>query len=255
MEPCELIKKLKEGEISPKEYLQLRLWLCYVTLKTGSSLDLVLKKEERTSLPENILKSICGEVPDCRKGSDCVEDLVSGIIAKLTPYFAKLTEMGTRQCRAYIYRTVKSHLVEAYRERKKRLAEPSLEDTLFYTEEGKEVSREEVVSSSLLTELLKNLPSEVLELVEDFEKSIPYGNLKYFCYLLLPEGKKLYKCLWGDKSEEAVYKDVSRKRKLVLDYLSSLNKAGYSMETVELFIKTYLSALCEFLRYKYCKEE
>jgi len=255
---CELLRKLADGSIKPKEYGQLRQLLCYIMVKTGSSLDILLNKETPEKGPENILQFICGERPSCTDYDPCIQDLLSDLILKkLLPYVKTLTALEDAPCRSYVYRAVKSFLVDAYRQKKK---EPPISDLMEYLErllqdEGQEDTE---LIDFILKEKFKELYNlstpELFELVRDFIKSIRPEEVKYFCYLLVPDGKKLYKCLWGDKKEGAVYKDVSRKRDLVVKYLETLRDAGYDKEVVELFIKTVLSDLCEALRYKVCKE-
>lgn len=110
----------------------------------------------------------------------------------------------------------------------------------------------EILDSDLVSDPRIIRVYELEELEEVFRKKIKPEKVKYFCYKL---DSKRYKCLWRGRSENAIYKDVSRNKRVIEEFGDELRKLGVSEELLEEFIKVKLSKICEELRSELCEEE
>ncbi len=146
--------------------------------------------------------------------------------------------------RAYIGTALKNFLVDYLRKKKKRIRE--VPEANLRSDDD----RESLLEKGEKGQLVKNY--ELTEIEEVFRKEVEPENVKYFCYLL---DSKRYKCLWGNKSTDAIYQDVSRKKRVVEEFGKKLRELKVSDELVREFINTKLSEICEDLRSKLCKEE
>ena len=183
---------------------------------------------------------------------DEIEDIVLDVLGKIykeSNIWKMLVEQ--QKCKAYLYITVKNYLLDKIRQKERNVKATSFR--VFKNEEGKQISEEEIIKDNRHdSELMEAL----IDLLEDFQSKISKDDIKYFCYFLLPNGKKLYKCLWQGKSKDAIYQDVKRKKdKILIPFLKEWVKLGVDREAIELFIKIYLSEICEQLRSFYCQED
>jgi DNA-directed RNA polymerase specialized sigma24 family protein len=224
-----MISKLINQSITSKEYSLLIGYLINIIRKTAIKYNIPSPYWE-----ENI--------------EDIANEIILNIINKALLWRKILTQ---KDCKGYLYITIRNYLLDIYRKRERIKSE-----RLFYQfidSEGKEVSEEDILPSE---DYRSEISEELIDLIEDFKNKIGKDEIKYFCYFLLPNGKKLYKCLWGNKSKDAIYQDAKRKRdKVVIPLLEEWARLGVERETVELFIKTHLSEICEKLRSFYCREE
>ncbi len=250
MSVCESIKKLINNQLSPKEYKKFIYYICNLTKNTGTRLAYKLLEENRGQV-KNILEVICKNYPRCEEPNHCLEDVVSDVILKILRYAEKFKTLSDGECKAYLYTLIKNHLIDEWRRFKTRGEGEVVETDLPKPSDEENLS----IFETFVEDEVAKYPPEVLEIFEDFKRNVEPEHYKYFCYFLLPDGKKLYRCLWAGRSDAAAYKDASRKKPLVVDYIKTLRDTGYNYETVELFIKTILSKLCEELRFKECKEE
>jgi len=228
---CNMIGKLINQSMTSKEY----------TSFIGYLINIIRKTATKYNIPPDYWEEDI---------EDIANELVINIINK-SQLWVKILSQGIKPCKNYLYTTIKNHLLDICRKKEKINHERPFYQ--FVDNEGKEVSEEAIVASE---DYRSNVSEDLIDLVEDFRTKISENQIKYFCYFLLPNGKKLYKCLWGDKSKDAIYQDAKRKRdKVVIPLLEEWARLGVERETVELFIKTYLSEICEKLRSLYCKEE
>ncbi len=174
-----------------------------------------------------------------------VGEIVRDFMIKLLDNRDKFLSMmdDPTKLRAYIGTALKNSLVD-HLKKKKRIRE------VLEADLRGEDNRESLVEKGEKSQLVKNY--ELTEIEEVFRKEVKPENVKYFCYLL---DSKRYKCLWGDKSTDAIYQDVSRKRRVVEEFGRKLRDLRISDELVREFINTKLSEICEDLRSKLCKEE
>ena len=227
---CELIKRFVRNEIrSQDEYNSLLGYLKALIRKTASKykIDSFYWEEE-------------------------LEDIVTDIVLKIYRNSVLWKSISnTKECRAYLYTTIRNLLLDIIREKERKSKERLFR--FFEDKEGEKVSEEEFLEDKSYSPEIREA---MVDLLEDFKAKVKQEEIKYFCYFLIPRGKKLYKCLWGNKSTDAIYQDAKRKRsKVVIPLLKEWVKLGVDREVVELFIKTYLSEICEKLRSLYCKEE
>ena len=146
--------------------------------------------------------------------------------------------------RAYVGTALKNFLVDHLRRKKNRIRE------VLEADLRSEDDSESLVEKGDKGKLVKNY--ELTEIEEVFRKEVESENIKYFCYLL---DSKRYKCLWGSKSTDAIYQDVSRKKRVVEEFGNKLRELKISEDLVREFISIRLSEICEDLRSKLCKEE
>jgi len=215
-----------------------------------------IKKQEEYMYFLGLLKSLIRKTAiryqiDASYWEDDLEDIVNSAAEKIYKSSSLWeTIKKPKECKAYLYATIKNLLLDIV-----RIKEREIKTTYFrYFEdkEGKQVLEEEFLPDEKYNLEIKEA---IIDLIEDFKSKVREEEIKYFCYFLTPNGKKLYKCLWGNKSSDAIYQDVRRKKdRVVLALLREWAKLGVEREIVELFIKTYLSEICEKLRSLYCKE-
>ena len=226
---CQLLRKFINNEIkSQKEYINFLGILKSLIRKTAVKYEI-----------------------DASFWEDNLEDIANDLLIKI--YKASVlwkTIANKKECKAYLYITIRNLLLDIVREKERTVKERHFR--YFEDKEGEEVSEEEFLEDENNTPEVKEA---IVDLIEYFKSKVKREEVKYFCYFLTPGGKKLYKCLWGDKSNDAIYQDAKRKKnKVVLPLLKEWAKLGVDREVVELFIKTYLSEICEKLRSLYCKE-
>ena len=213
----ELVRSLFKGNIKGTEYDKLFFYLAGI-----------LKRQGGNRLPRN-------EIPEVTRG----------FIVKL--YAEKDKFMNLMEdpagLRAYIGVTAKNFLCDYFRlkNRDKAIPESEIDPNI-----GK---RPEYINRVPDLKIIRKY--ELLELEDVFNKKVKPEEIKYFCYLY---DSKRYKCLWGDKSDDAIYKDVSRKKHIVEEFGEEIKKLRVSEELMEEFIKNKLSEICEKLRSEICKE-
>ncbi len=182
---------------------------------------------------------------------DSIDDIIGDILIKIykTSGIWK-TIIHQKHCKYYLYTTIRNFLLDKIREKEKSINERQF--LSFVDKEGNKISEENSLEDKNYSVEIREA---IIDLIEDFRNKISEEEIKYFCYFLTPNGKKLYKCLWGEKSNDAIYQDAKRKKnKVVLSLLKEWASLGVDREAVELFIKVYLSEICEKLRSLYCKE-
>ncbi len=211
----DLLRSFFEGTIDRKDYNSLFRYLAGILKKKGAS------------------------------GLDYGEvgEIVRDFMIKLLENRDKLLSMMDNPAglKAYIGTALKNFLIDHLRKKKKKIHE------ILEADLRSEDNRESLVEKS---RFVKNY--ELTEIEEVFKKEVKPENVKYFCYLL---DSKRYKCLWGNKSMDAIYQDVSRKKRIVEEFGRRLKELKVSEELVREFINTRLSEICEDLRSKLCEEE
>lgn len=149
--------------------------------------------------------------------------------------------------RSYVGKSLKNFLIDYIRIRKKKKVRiQELFETDLTGKDGYESLVEKVEEQYFVRAY------ELAELENIFRREVETENIKYFCYLL---DSKRYKCLWGEKSADAIYQDVSRKRHIVEEFGRKLRELAVSEELMRVFINMRLSKICEELRSKLCEEE
>ena len=248
---CSFIKNLVYNRLNPKDLILFRKQLKSLINRTALKLSSKLEKQLQTEV-KNIMETLCGN--EDRK--ECLEELVSEftlhLLKRKEGFIHLLSE--EKRCYAYIATSVRNFLIDKWRQKIHQLQPVEISTNQEEKEEfGEKIKEGEVLTESHWENYIKN--TELLELKEVFEKEIPQKEIKYFCYLLVKEGKKLYPCLWREKSKDAIYKDVSRNRKKVIAFLEKLrDEYGVSLELMETFVKEVLSEKCEKLRSSICRK-
>ncbi len=212
-----LVKSLFEGSIGKAEYDKLFLYLGGILRKQGG--DKLSRKE--------------------------IAEVTQGFIVKLLSEKYKFMSLleDPAGLRAYIGVTAKNFLCDYFRLKGKDRAIPESEMDPGHGKRPEYINR--------VPDLKIIRKYELLELEDVFNKKVKPEEVKYFCYLY---DSKRYKCLWGDKSDDAIYKDVSRKKHIVEKFGKEIKELKVSEELMEEFIKNKLSEICEKLRSEICKE-
>lgn len=211
----DLLRSFLEGTIDRKSYASLFSYLAGILRKKGAG---NLEHDE-------------------------VGDIVRDFMVKLLENrhrFASLMD-DPQGLRSYVGKALKNLYIDYLRKNRKR--------ELLETELKGDNERESSIERNT-RDLIQ--ACELVELESLFRKEVRPENVKYFCYLL---DSKRYRCLWGDRSADAVYQDVFRKKHTVEEFGRKLKELNVSDELVREFIKKVLSAICEELRSKVCKEE
>ncbi len=213
----ELIGSLFKGDIGRADYDKLFSYLAGILRKQGGN---------RLSRKE-------------------IAEVTRGFIVKLLSEKDKFMSLmeNPASLRAYIGVTAKNFLCDYFRSKERDKAIPESE---MDPGQGK---RPEYINRIPDLKIIRKY--ELLELEEFFNKKVKPEEVKYFCYLY---DSKRYKCLWGDKSDDAIYKDVSRKKHIVEEFGQEIKKLKVSEELMEEFIKNKLSEICEKLRSEICRE-
>ncbi len=255
---CELLRELfADGNLDNQSWNLLIVRLKGVIKIVSAKTTSLLQKSLGVSSATDLVEAICAKRRMDK--NQCLEDIVSELILKLvSPNTRRGLEVLTSkpvECKRYLYTLVRNFLIDLWRKETKTLVVEDLE--IQQSPEG-----EEFVQRLKEGEILTIFPKkeiealEIIHLKEIFHKEVPPEDFKYFCYFLLKDGKEVYKCLWGNKSQTAIYKDASRKKDKVIKFLERLrDQYGFDLEDVRTFVINYLSELCEQLRLKTCKEE
>ncbi len=175
-----------------------------------------------------------------------IKDLTSAFILKLLESKERISTLLSEpsELRAYISTSARNFLIDFLKKDKSRKFEIA-ESDMSQEEEEKTSFMDRVAAPEIVRTY------ELMELKETFKKKVKTENVKYFCYML---DSKRYKCLWGNKSDDAIYKDVSRKRRVVEEFGDELKRLGITRELMLEFTKVVLSETCEKLRLELCKE-
>ncbi len=231
-----------------------------------------LNKEEISSKELNSLRKKLNSI--LRKGNDELvnnieelklekrnemEDLVSEFMSYLLSKRGRLlsvlktVQLNNREIyfKAYIKKTARNFLTDLLRSKNRGIKEEKIGDKVskLRNNGNLKISEDELISM-----FSKEITENYIKIHENFyinqiiNKYFKEEELKYLCYFLV---SKDYKCLWGNKKESAIHKDVSRKRGYIEDKLKKLvEEHGISREAFEYYIKTELSVICEKLRNK-----
>ena len=254
---CFYLEKLLQGELQKEDYTFFRWELRKLLRYTANKLAAGRQQKEGSSV-RNLLEVICEKENEY----SCLEELISEftvhLLKKKESYIHLLGQ--PRRCYSYIGTMARNFILDLWREKKKeiKISEPTAEgESKGDGDYAQQVKEGEILIKEQKSKLAKDpelLVYELILLKELFEKEVPRKEVKYFCYFLLRNGKKIYSCLWGNKSKEAIYKDISRKRKKVLAFLEKLKtEYAVSRELMEEFVRTILSEKCEELRSSNCK--
>jgi len=226
---CQLIERLISNDINLKQYETLLGYLKNILRKTASKNEIIDFFSEEDF-------------------EDFTSEVVAKILSKRSQWKLIIKAKG---CYSYLYTTVRNFLIDKVRERK----EKSFQERTFIEFEDKEGNKQSEEDFIADEKISPELIDDILDIVDDFNRKVNSEEIKYFCYFLLPKGKQIYKCLWRNKSKDAIYQDAKRKReKVVIQLLKKWLELGIEPEAVEIFVKTYLSEICEKLRSEYCRE-
>ncbi|NPA14227.1 MAG: hypothetical protein GXN97_03460 [Aquificae bacterium] len=255
---CELIAELiRNKTLDNHSWLMLQTQLKRVIRIVSAKAATSLKAKQNLSQVSDLVEAICS-----KKRLDytqCLDDLISELILKLVSPNTRrgLEVLITKlvECKRYLYTLVRNFLIDLWRKETKTLVVEDIE--IQQSPEGEEFAQRLKEGEILTIFPEKEIEAlEIIHLKEIFHKEVPPEDFKYFCYFLLKDGKEVYKCLWGNKSQTAIYKDASRKKDKVIKFLERLrDQYGFDLEDVRTFVINYLSELCEQLRLKTCKEE
>ncbi len=244
----ELLNKLFEGDINEAEYKVLQSYL--IGMMKGVSSKMAVSFQRTANLetaPKDIISSI-GRLLSLSRG-DTLEHLLLELITYILRKRHNLEPIlvdENSNLNAYLAKLIANFLIDTFKSLKTGVEIITESDINRDEDEGKglleDVKDEDVIKHY-----------ELIELKALFHKSVDSQEIKYICYKL---DSKSYKCLWGNKSDDAIYQDVRRRGKKVIEKLAvALREAGVEEETFQLFIKKYLSGLCEELRLKECNGE
>ncbi len=236
----DLLEKLLDGRLGGREFKTLFLYLRNLISSVGNHVSEELRKKKGLDeIPVNILERIASF-----RGyeEDPLEDLTRDFICHLLSkkvYFKGVLEIEAN-VRPYLWATVRNFLIDSYRACMKSITIVVREDAVNAKERSaKELRR--------IREL------ELIEIENLVKRTISGEEVKYLCYML---DSKRYSCLWGDRSKDAVYKDVSRKRKEIFRKIGeALVSEQVDEDLFSEFLRVKLSGWCEDLRSKFCKEE
>ena len=249
-----LLKALIEKSIDKGELLELSEYLFNMLRHTSKN----LAREFEKSLPESDGEDTHGGVDFWSTllswkgyigsdGREIIEDFLVYMLLKR--HSIEVALESHENIKAYLYNVARSFLVDTYRRLSREIRFIRLSD---FMEEDEETSHEEMLDS-LSKEKKKVRAYEFIELECLVRGCIQEGELKYLCYQI---DSDRYKCLWGNKSKDAIYKDVSRKKGKVNERLrNALVSAGVGEELFKEFVDKVMSGWCEEMRSKYCKEE
>ena len=243
-----LFEKLLLGEIEEKEYASLFVYVSRVVERTAQKLSYELqKKEGLETQPISILGAIGRFLPE---GEDSVNFVTEELILHILKKKRLLLEvLKDGNFKAYFGVMVKSFIVDIYRKLTRGI------ETLNPNDSQEEETEEERALYRANPQSYKSqiLAYELIELKELILDSLGEEEIKYLCY---SKDSKRYKCLWGSKSEDAIYQDVRRKGKKVLEkFRTILIEAEVSKELLEELSKSWLSDMCEELRLEKCRGE
>jgi hypothetical protein len=255
---CDLLRKLfAEGNLDIQSWNLLIVRLKGVIKIVSAKTTSLLQKSLGVSSATDLVEAICAKRRMDK--NQCLEDIVSELILKLvSPNTRRGLEVLTTkpvECKRYLYTLVRNFLIDLWRKESNNppYEEMEVQDSSDRQEFAQKLKEGEILTSDQKKEIQE---LEIIHLKEIFFKNIPPQDYKYFCYFLIKDGKEIYKCLWGNKSQTAIYKDASRKKDKVIKFLERLrDQYGFDLEDVRTFVINYLSELCEQLRLKTCKEE
>ncbi|WP_457600212.1 hypothetical protein [Hydrogenivirga sp.] len=232
-----LLEALLEGRIEKKELNRLGIYLLNFLRSVSRHLSEELRRRsESETIPESLFYKFAYS-EEGRK--DLLHEFLTHLISKKHLLLEKLR--AGSGIKAYLWQMAKNFMIDLWKKNlKKELSAESIDND----EEGKKPL--EIEDSSYMESLeLIEIEGLVLSVVKEDE-------IKYLCYFLKSDR---YMCLWGNKSKDAIYKDVSRKKDALLQRLGEvLSGNGVSEEAFSEFVKVRLSGICEELRSKYCKE-
>ncbi len=241
-----LLTKLYNNTLKDHEYKKLIEELIKMFIKVSNSF--------KTPLLEKIAKLRCWQKKDVYE--DVVKDFIV-ILLKNRKRFEKMLKASEQELRAYIKRSIGNYLVDMSR---KKLHYYLIESGLFKENQEEAPNRpidtlgkhkeEDSLNNKVEEEILHKI--EVNCVRDIFFEVINEEEIKYFCYRL---DSKRYKCLWGNKSRDAMYQDVKRKSNSTYSkFLKAIKENDISEDAVREFIRIYMSKICEDLRLKICKE-
>ncbi len=235
----ELFVKLLSGDIEDRELRKFLIYLGNLLKKAGNHLS--------GESENNILDRIA-ILKGYRENflEDTVQDFVCHLLSK-KKYFMELAQ-EERGLKSYLWTSARNFLIDTYR---------TLSRGAVHVRAGEIVKEEEVNQEEVLDILSKETERirsfEMAELESLILSVISQEEIKYLCYAL---DSKRYSCLWGSRSKDAIYKDVSRKKGDLFKRIGeALRSAEVDEELFQEFIKVRLSGWCEELRSKYCEED
>jgi len=227
----ELLLKLLRGDLGSPESRELLDYLENLLKLASRRLGERLRREQESQeIPSSLVDILLEENPV----EDLVQEFILHLLSKKRPILTRLEDSSN--IRGYLLRCAENFLIDLHRSTKRHLP---LQET-GESERGGGVEEEIQLQ-------------ELFELEELFLSRFRQEDLKYVCYLL---SSARYKCLWKDRSDSAIYKDVERNRKRIVELLRLIVKeAGADRELWQEFIRLRLSAICEDIRSKECGEE
>ncbi len=216
----ELLESFIDGTIKEKEYKEFQAYLFGIIKNIGIKFEV----EENTVYIQ------------------IYENLEIKILQK-REHFLKLINSG-ENVKGYLVTVIKNLFKDEFARRKK--------DIFLKSVKIEDMTEEEEDENRVLDRIAKknNDILALMELEDLILKFFPPEELKYLCYKL---DSKKYKCLWGNKSQDAIYQDVRRNSEKVLEKLRNILKENsVSEELFEEFLYSRLSDLCESLRSDIC---
>ena len=254
---CKALYSILENEGIQEDLIIVVSDLKNLIKRVSENLTINLRKKLNIDSVNLIHEVICNKITKTSL-EDCLQELTLNILEKLVKVYKqkpilKDELLNEKLCKKYIVTILKNYLIDLWRYSQKEV-DTTVEIKNSESTDGKTLT-EKISEGEILTKEQKEIMDyEIGEILEVFKKEVPLKNIKYFCYHLIREGKKDYKCLWGSKSTTAIYQDAKRKKKIVIAFLEKLKKLGFTYEVVEQFIRTKLSEICEEIRSKNCKE-
>ena len=226
-----LLLKLLRGDLSSPESRELLEYLENLLKLASRRLGERLRREQESEeIPYSLVDLLLEENPV----KDLVQEFILHLLSKKRPILTRLEDSSN--IRGYLLRCAENFLIDLHRSSRRH----------FPLHEAGESERGGRAEEEILLQ-------ELFELEELFLSRFGKEDLKYVCYLL---SSARYKCLWGDRSDSAIYKDVERNRRRIVELLRLVVKeADADRELWQEFIRLRLSAICEDIRSKECEEE
>jgi len=223
-----LLLKLLRGDLSSAESRELLGYFENLLKLASRRLWERFRKEQASpEAPEDLVDFLLGGTSFQQEKSpleDLVQEFILNLLSKKRPVLTRLE--GSSNLKSYLLRCGENFLIDLHRSSKKHFPLQETESSDPEIRDGEEI-----------------LLQEIFELEELFLAKFGEKDLKYICYML-------------SSGRYAIYKDVERNRKRIVTLLRLVvEEAGADRELWQEFIRRRLSAMCEDIRSKKCREE
>ncbi len=234
-----LFSKFINGNIKRDELNRFREYIGKILYKSGITKG------------ENMINNLIDSFNKDEKYEDIISEFLTFLLAKKSILEKilenALSDQNEGLLRSYINKMARNFLID--KTRIKKAKELYILD-ITKNENAKNISEDSIISFLSKEKLEEQIEKIELSYIDEkFKEFFKEDELKYLCYIMI---SKDYKNLWKDKSDEAIYKDISRKKSMIINKLKSFaENMGISKDQLAEYTKIYLSAHCEKLRNKY----